>query len=86
MHGRISLSPYHMKIEVLTMDEVYVRKDVFDENMREILLAGLGQYLRFVTDGDMLKFFRVLYSERSTSPAVFSRQAPGVMGLPGKWD
>ena len=38
--------------------------------LEEILLFTLTQYMRFISDTDMLRFFRVLYSERSTSPAA----------------
>ena len=41
-----------------------------DKSLEEILLLGLHGYLKFLTDKDMLCFFRVLYSERSTSPAA----------------
>ncbi|MBQ5418174.1 MAG: TetR/AcrR family transcriptional regulator, partial [Oscillospiraceae bacterium] len=41
-----------------------------DKSLEEILLLSLQGYLRFLTDKDMLCFFRVLYSERSTSPAA----------------
>lgn len=41
-----------------------------DKSLEEILLMSLQGYLGFLTDKDMLCFFRVLYSERSTSPAA----------------
>lgn len=42
----------------------------FGEPLEEILLGQLNGYLRFLSDRDMLRFFKVLYSERSTSPAA----------------
>lgn len=41
-----------------------------DTDTEEILLESFRSYYAFVTQKDMLKFFRVLYSERSTSPAA----------------
>lgn len=39
-------------------------------SLEEILLFCLSGYARFLSDKNMMKFFRVLYSERSTSPAA----------------
>ena len=41
-----------------------------DADAEEILLESFRSYYAFVTQEDMLKFFRVLYSERSTSAAA----------------
>ena len=39
-------------------------------SLEEILNACLTNYISFLSDGNMLKFFKVLYSERSTSPTA----------------
>jgi AcrR family transcriptional regulator len=39
-------------------------------SLEEILNACLTSYISFLSDGNMLKFFKVLYSERSTSPTA----------------
>ena len=39
-------------------------------SLEQILLSGMEGYLGFITDSNMLTFFKVLYSERSTSPAA----------------
>ena len=39
-------------------------------SLEEILLFTLSRYMSFIGSKDMLRFFRVLYSERSTSPAA----------------
>ncbi len=41
-----------------------------NRSLEEILMICLGGYTAFLADKDMLAFFRVLYSERSTSPAA----------------
>ena len=43
---------------------------MLDGSLEEILLSALEGYLHFLSDPDMLCFFKVLYSERSTSPAA----------------
>lgn len=40
------------------------------KSLEDILTDCLEGYLKFVSDRDMLTFFRVIYSERSTSPAA----------------
>ena len=39
-----------------------------ENNLEEILMGSLSKYLHFLSDQKMLCFFKVLYSERSTSP------------------
>ena len=39
-------------------------------SLEEILLFTVERYMSFVCNKDMLRFFKVLYSERSTSPAA----------------
>ena len=39
-------------------------------SLEEILLFCMSCYARFLSDKNMMKFFKVLYSERSTSPAA----------------
>ena len=39
-----------------------------DKSLEELLTACCSGYIRFLSDKDMLTFFKVLYSERSTSP------------------
>ena len=39
-------------------------------SLEQILTEALTAYLALVTDRDMLRFFRVLYSERSVNPAA----------------
>ena len=39
-------------------------------SLEEILTGSISQYMSFIQDKDMLCFFKVLYSERSTSPAA----------------
>ena len=41
-----------------------------EKSLKEILLISFKEYVRFITDENMLKFLKVLYSERSTSPAA----------------
>ncbi|MBR1764585.1 MAG: TetR/AcrR family transcriptional regulator [Ruminococcus sp.] len=44
--------------------------DFGDASLEEILLGAVRGYMGFLSDGDILRFFKVLYSERSTSPAA----------------
>lgn len=39
-----------------------------DESLEQVLIRSFEQYGSFVLDDEMLRFFRVLYAERSTSP------------------
>ncbi len=39
-------------------------------SLEAVLTACLSAYMSFLSDKDMLSFFKVLYSERSTSPAA----------------
>ena len=39
-----------------------------DRSLEEILMLSLSVYAGFIFDKNMMSFFRVLYSERSTSP------------------
>jgi AcrR family transcriptional regulator len=41
-----------------------------DEGLEETLLRSFDRYGSFVLDADMLRFFKVLYAERSTSPVA----------------
>lgn len=41
-----------------------------DKNLSEILLYSISGYLCFLSDENMMKFFKVLYSERSISPVA----------------
>lgn len=41
-----------------------------DESLEQVLLRSFEQYGSFVLDDEVLRFFRVLYSERSTSPVA----------------
>ena len=41
-----------------------------DRSLEEILMSCLSIYVGFLFDKNMMAFFRVLYSERSTSPAA----------------
>ncbi len=41
-----------------------------DRSLEEILMITLSIYVGFLFDKNMMAFFRVLYSERSTSPAA----------------
>ena len=44
---------------------------LFDgRNLQDILTACVSGYIGFLSDKDMLSFFKVLYSERSTSPVA----------------
>lgn len=44
--------------------------EVGDGSLVEVLLRSFDRYGSFVLDGEMLRFFRVLYAERSTSPVA----------------
>ncbi len=41
-----------------------------DESLEQVLVRSFEQYGSFVTDDEMLRFFKVLYAERSTSPVA----------------
>lgn len=41
-----------------------------EKSLEEILLGSVSDYMGIVSDKNMLRFFKVLYSERSTSPAA----------------
>lgn len=44
---------------------------LFDgRRLEDILTACVSEYIGFLSDKDMLSFFKILYSERSTSPAA----------------
>ena len=44
---------------------------VFEEkNLEEILMGSLTSYVGMISDKNMLQFFKVLYSERSTNPTA----------------
>ena len=43
---------------------------IFGMPLEQILIASLRTYLSFLSDRNMMMFFKVLYSERSTSPAA----------------
>lgn len=40
------------------------------KSLQEILMGSLSAYMGIVSDKDMLRFFKVLYSERSTNPVA----------------
>lgn len=42
----------------------------FEKPLEEVLLASFDQYRSFVLDQDLLRFWRVLYTERTTSPVA----------------
>ncbi|MBQ9006525.1 MAG: TetR/AcrR family transcriptional regulator [Atopobiaceae bacterium] len=42
----------------------------FEKPLEEALLASFDQYRSFVLDQDLLRFWRVLYAERTTSPVA----------------
>jgi len=44
--------------------------DLSSKTLEQILTESLDTYLNMISDRDMLRFFRVLYSERSISPAA----------------
>lgn len=51
--------------------QVAPRADMrFDGTLEQILTESIEGYLRFISDGDMISLFKVLYSERSTTPAA----------------
>ncbi len=41
-----------------------------DESLEQVLVRSFERYGSFVTDDEMLRFFKVLYAERSTSPVA----------------
>ena len=41
-----------------------------DESLEQVFVRSFEQYGSFVLDNDMLRFFKVLYAERSTSPVA----------------
>lgn len=43
---------------------------LMDRSVEEILLGSVSAYMGIVTDKNMLRFFKVLYSERSSNPAA----------------
>lgn len=43
---------------------------LMDKSLEEILLGSVSAYMGIVTDKNMLQFFKVLYSERSSNPAA----------------
>jgi len=43
---------------------------LMDKSIEEILLGSVSAYMGIVTDKNMLRFFKVLYSERSSNPAA----------------
>ena len=45
-------------------------KLITDHSLEEILMFTLSVYVGFLFDRNMMSFFRVLYSERSTSPVA----------------
>ena len=45
---------------------------LMDKSLEEILLGSVSAYMGIVTDKNMLQFFKVLYSERSTNPIAAS--------------
>ena len=53
-----------------TLEEICYRLRCIQDVGLGYLTMSYMQYSRFVTDKDMLNFFRILYSERSTSPAA----------------
>lgn len=42
--------------------------DLASGNLEQILMKSLSAYLSMISDPDMMRFFRVLYAERSISP------------------
>ena len=45
---------------------------LMDRSAEEILLSSISAYMGIVSDRNMLRFFKVLYSERSTDPIAAS--------------
>ena len=45
---------------------------LMDRRAEEILLSSISAYMGIVSDRNMLRFFKVLYSERSTDPIAAS--------------
>ena len=43
---------------------------LMDKSLEEILLGSVSAYMGIVTDKNMLQFFKVLYSERSSNPVA----------------
>ena len=43
-----------------------------DKSLEEILIASISAYMGMVTNENMLKFFKVLYSERANNPIAAS--------------
>ncbi|WP_173472854.1 TetR/AcrR family transcriptional regulator [Eubacterium ruminantium] len=43
---------------------------LMNKNIEEILLGSVSSYMGIVTDKNMLQFFKVLYSERTTNPVA----------------
>ncbi len=44
--------------------------ELAEGSLEEVLLRTFDRYSSFVLDGEMLRFFRVLYAERSTNPVA----------------
>ena len=63
MYGLLRQKAQQNRSHVFADPEAFASKD-----LEQILTESLSAYLGMVTDADMTRFFRVLYSERSINP------------------